>query len=50
MREITAVEDLEAYTVDDFRVFFTTSELLIRHETEQDGNNVLNARYTQVLS
>ena len=50
MREITTVEYFEANAVDDFRVFFATSKLLIRHETEQDGDNILNAYYAQVLS
>lgn len=50
MREIATIKDLEANAVDNFCILFAGAEFVIGHETEQHGNEILDAYKTQILS
>jgi hypothetical protein len=48
--EIASVENFEADAINDFSVFFASTELVIRHETEKCGDEIFNANKAQILS
>lgn len=50
MRKVASVEYFEANAVDDLRVLFASAEFVVRHEAEQDGDEIFDADQAQVLA
>jgi hypothetical protein len=48
--EIAPIEDLQANAVYHFRIFFSGSELVIRHQTEEDRDEIFDAHQVQALT
>lgn len=47
--EIAPVENFEANAVDHFRVVFPSPELVVRHQTEKNCDEIFDAHQAQIL-
>lgn len=50
MGKVAAIQDFEANAVDDLCVFFPGSELVIRHQSKQNGDQIFDTFDAETLS
>lgn len=47
--KVAAIQDFEADAVDDLRVFLPGSELVVRHQSKQNGDQIFDAVDAETL-